>query len=116
MQGRIADLESKVALLPGAGKLQCYERHYAILKGQELADWGLQKPGRMLLVGHYFRSDKPGIYWHKNSKDLPEIADAGCDMLTVAHLVGDPERRIDASCSATFAGISPESVEPPVSC
>jgi hypothetical protein len=115
-QAVIADVESKVSLPPGGGKLSCYARHYTILQGQELVDWGLNKPGRKLLMGYYLPSNKPGVFWHEKSQHLPKMADAGCDMLEVLHLIGEREQRISAFCSANIAGYQPETVDPPRNC
>jgi hypothetical protein len=50
-------IESKVKLPPGAGGLQCYARHYALVQGEEL---GL--PKMELVQGHFVRMGKPGVY------------------------------------------------------
>ncbi len=122
----ISKVESIVSLPQGAGRLQCYARHYALLQGKEIADWwGIEETkmaGRKLLVGRYMvmdgylRNEKPGVFWSSSIKDLPEIMDAGCSQLNVYHMVGEDEAHIRAFCSANIDGHSPEKVEPPVTC
>ena len=117
----VTDVERRVKLPKGAGSLKCYERHYALLQGPELDEYmgvpleGLR--GRAVLVGLYRLGKQPGIHWAQNAKMLPaKIADGGCSNINVFHVVGEREKRLDAYCSETFAGVPEEQVSPPVSC
>jgi hypothetical protein len=118
----VSKVEAMVLLPKGGGKLQCYERHYALLKGKEIDAYvGFPLSGRsgrsQLLVGRYRFGGHPGVYWAKSAKDLPpEIMDGGCDDIAVFHLVGDPETSISAKCSPTIAGVPPDEITPPRKC
>ena len=117
----VADIESRVSLPKGGGKLQCYKRLYAIFEGEEInKHWGTHIPhlfGRKLVEGRYIFGGRPGIYWTKNAKDLePEIMDGGCNDIFVEHLTGDPPEAIHAECSADISGGGPEEISPPRDC
>ena len=111
----ISKVESTVVLPKGAGSLACYERHYALLRGDQVQEYiGPLKIDRML-VGRYIPSDKPGVHWERNADHLPKIYDAGCGLIEVFYAVGiDKSPR--AFCATNLAGVSPEVVEPPRSC
>ena len=117
----IADLESRVSLPKGGGKLQCYERLYLISEGEEINKrWDTNFPkvsGRKLVEGRYTFGGRPGIYWTKTPKDLgPEIMDGGCNDIYVTHLTGEPVTLIAATCSEDISGAGPEEISPPRSC
>jgi hypothetical protein len=111
----IEDLETKAALPPGAGKLACYERHYAPIKLSELT--GVSgSDDRLLMQGRYMLGGHTGVSWKKTVSDLPKVFDSGCSVIEViydtkAHRIFAPAR-----CSPTVAGAIPETVEPPVVC
>jgi hypothetical protein len=117
----ISAVEDVVTLPKGGGKVACYGRHYALLESKE-ADEYLGIPlarlaGRQLLVGEYRRGERPGVYWAKSSKDLPQaIYDGGCDNMQIIHIVGDPVREIVASCSTDIGGDIPNEIDPAVTC
>ena len=112
-------VEKEVVLPEGGGELQCYERHYLLLKGEEADKFaGFRVPGGSLLVAKYLhgRNAKPGIYWAKNDNELPKIYDAGCSVLEFWYAPGAPHERAQASCSPDIAGHSPDTINPPVTC
>lgn len=118
----ISKVERIVRLPKGAGELNCYARHYALLQSKALDDYmgfpvqGL--PGRKVLVGVYRRGDdEPGVHWAGDATKLPpKIGDGGCSDISVFHVVGDRERDIEAVCATNFAGVPPTEVIPPVTC
>ena len=117
----MSKVESIVTFPKGGGKLQCYERHYALLEGKELDEYvGTSLPalaGRKLLVGHYRLGANPGVHWAQTLKDMPpEMGDGGCNDIGILHVVGDSEREIRATCSLNIAGVAPDEVVPPVAC
>lgn len=116
----VSSVEQRVKLPSGVGSLRCYERHYALLQGRDLDELMGEAPpglsGRKLLIGSYVRGPHPGVHWAKRAKELPQLADAGCSILKVYHLVGDRESSITATCSLNVAGAAPERIDPPVTC
>ncbi len=114
-------VERRVELPKGAGNLQCYERHYALLGRETLKRYfeGVADPPPRVLIGKYIRGQdrQPGVYMKASESDLPEISDAGCSVLTVFHIPGDTHRDgLKASCSANIAGVTPDEINPPVTC
>jgi len=114
----IAAVEQRVKLPPGSGGLRCYERHYALLKGPEAVRrfGGANVPGGQLLVAEYVRGGKPGVYWHRDVKDLPDNTDAGCRVLEFDYIPGYPKWPYEAWCSPDIAGYQARTVNPPVHC
>jgi hypothetical protein len=118
-QKLIAAAEKVTRLPTGAGELRCYERHYVLLEGQDAVKYfgGVHVPGNQLLVGEYVRGGKPGIYWHRNIKEMPDSPDAGCRMLHVAYIPGDAHWPYRAECAPDIGGsIVGQAVNPPVHC
>lgn len=111
----IQDLELKVVLPPGAGKLACYERHYTSIKLSELAGQPIRKD-RLLIEGVFVLGGRPGTHWAKKVSDLPKAFDAGCSAITVTYDTTTHQLFSPAECSTTVAGVSPKAVEPPVTC
>jgi hypothetical protein len=114
----IAAAEQSVKLPPGSGGLRCYERHYALLEGPDATRYfgGVNVPGGQLLVAEYVRGVKPGVYWHRHVKDLPDNTDAGCRVLEFDYVPGDPKWPYQASCSPDIAGYQARTLEPPIHC
>jgi len=111
----IDDLEGKIALPPGAGKLACYERYYAPIKLSELA--GVSVPqDRLLLKGMYIVGNRAGVRWKTAVGDFPSIFDAGCSAIEVIYGTQDHRLLFPASCHPTVGGVRPEAVDPPVVC
>ena len=113
--------EQNVVLPEGAGSLQCYERHYAMLDGEELRRYfpDVASPPQRVLVGTYIRGErtKPGVYLAKNEAGLPVISDAGCSALRLFYVPGDTHSGdLNATCSPNVFGVTPDVIDPPVTC
>ena len=111
----IDDLERKVVLPPGAGKLACYERYYAPTKLSQLIGRRVSKD-LSLLQGMYILGRQPRIHWKKNTKDFPRMDDAGCAAIEVIYDTAKRQLLWPAECSTGFNGIHPKVVAPPVTC
>jgi hypothetical protein len=112
-------VEKQIVLPKGGGKLQCYERHYVLLKGEEAKTkmGGIVVPGGEVLFGEYLhgRNAKPGVYWADSEKDMPTWFDAGCGVIEVWFVPGVDKGPM-AWCSSNIAGVNPTVIEPPVTC
>lgn len=114
----IADVEAHVVMPKGAGRPQCYARYYMIVDadGSE-SIFGVKLHDGRFLFGEYRREEKPGVHWLASPKDRPApLYDAGCDAMSVLVDLDRPGGPIEASCSPSFAGNIPASVDPPVHC
>jgi hypothetical protein len=115
----VSGVEKQVVLPKGGGNLQCYERHYVLLKGEQAKTkmGGIVVPGGRVLFAEYLhgRDAKPGVYWADSEKEMPAIADAGCSVVEVWYVPG-VDRSPKAWCSANIAGVNPAVIVPPVTC
>lgn len=112
----IIDLvEKRVTLPKGAGKLSCYRRYYTVLRGKQIADeLGAQVSDKPVLLGRYVLGKNPRVIWKASTKEMPIVFDGGCEILHVMYFPDHPELPV-AGCGLTFAGTSPEAIDPPVS-
>jgi hypothetical protein len=120
-QALVDQVEHTVVLPEGGGTLQCYERHYAVLSGEELRGYfaDVTAPPERILVGTYIRGEgsRPGVYLAKNEDGLPAISDAGCSALRIFYVPGDTHPgALKATCSPNVFGFTPDVVDPPVTC
>jgi hypothetical protein len=121
-QALVNHVEQNVVLPAGGGNLQCYERHYAVLSGEELKRYfkGVAAPPERVVIGRYLHGPgrRPGVYMARNEDGLPAIGDAGCSMLELFYAPGDTDPdALKASCSPDIGGGAPDDVvNPPVTC
>lgn len=114
-QRMIDELERRVVLPPGAGKLACYERYYAPTTLSQIT--GRPVPQDLsLLQGMYILGNQPGIHWKRNAKDFPGMNDAGCAAIEIMYDTAKHQLLWPAECSAGFNGMHPKEVVPPVTC
>jgi hypothetical protein len=122
-QSLITEVETRVQLPKGAGKLQCYRRYYTVLRGKQLEEY-LGGPNRLpyreLLIGTYREpemGEAPGVKWVASMKEVPELHDGGCLDMTVLFATGWPENKVKALCSLDFSGNMPEEIKgKPLTC
>jgi hypothetical protein len=115
----VSGIEKEVVLPKGGGRLGCYERHYLLLKGEQAnSAAGFAVPGGRLLIGEYLHGPKakPGVYWANDAKQMPAIADTGCDVLELWYVPGEGGGPVHPWCSPNIAGNQPEVIEPAVTC